>query len=146
MNLKEKYLFLEFWYFRSYGQKIVFRSELKNTFFLEMLIYSDLWAKYDFSKWYENNVIFHKMLIFLDIWTKHYFFKGVYRKVPYSCILIFSKIWKKTIFKSDLNKCNFSWKFYFFMSKIRLFQSDLKIRSFSSKCWEFWTYGQKQFL
>ena len=115
--------------FRRYGQKWLFQRDLiKTSFFLKYRYFRIYGQKTTFPKWSQNNVCLLEILIFLGIWTKNYFFKGIKNTFLFD-FDIFGDMGKKDFFR--------------YIDKKRLFQSDLKLTSVSSKYWYFWAYEQK---
>ena len=78
----------------------------------------------NFIQNYLKNVLYPEMLVSTAKWTKADFFKMISKIVVFVDMLISPDIWAKN----------------------RLFESDLTITYFSSKCWYFWIYEQNNYF
>ena len=133
------------WYFRRYRQKTIFSKwSQENILFLEMLIFSKIWAKTIYLKWSQENILFFEMLIFSKIWARTIFQSDLKITSFSRNVDIFLHIAKKQFFQRKLFFSNID--IFENMGKKRFFQNDLKKTSFSSKFWFFRTYGQKRFI
>ena len=148
-----------------YGQKtILFQWSQNNDIFLEIMIFTDLWAKTIFILKLSPKLYFSKCwticktaLFFSKCWyfwtygQKQFFSKRYKEKYLFFLrILIFSDTW--AIFsKLSLNNVPFLEMSIFSdihtnIGKIRLFQRDLNITYFFSKCWYFGFIDKKLFF
>ena len=118
---EEKCIFLEFWYYRSYGQKTILTNVLypeKNVLSKQTLLFLNICiSKNNFLKRSKETHLF------LQFWyLQIYGPKMILKNVLYPKTFIFTKIWTKTIFSQWSQKT-----------------------SFSSICWYLRIYGHKRF-
>ena len=114
-------LILEMLIFQRYGQKTIFKSNLKQRPFSQNV---DIFGQNLFLQSDLKRNTFPWILIFSAIWA------NIFLEM-----LIFQRYGQKTIFKRDLKRSSFSLNFDIFgdMGPKGFFQSDLQMNSFSSK-------------
>ena len=118
----------------------------KSTFSMNLDIFEDVGKKRIFSKWFRKNVILLKMLIFQKYGQKRYFQSDdnvlLIELFTYEIrnVHIFGDMRKKLFLKVISKEKSLSAIYWY----IRLYrQTTILSKWFFTKCWYFWTYGQK---
>ena len=145
--------------------KHLFKSNPKKVHYLEKLIFSYILAKNEFFTVISKLPHLRRNVVILDVWiiwrdlkkdtflSKYWYFCIYEKKLILKNQAFLSPKWlcingdmnKKRIFKNGIKKRPLSQKvdIFVYIGKKRIFQSDLKITSYSVKCWYQASYGQK---